>query len=240
MSSTPKYSRILLKLSGEALKGKREYGIDPDYIIDLAKQIRSIHEMGVQMGIVIGGGNIFRGASEAAAHMNRSMADSVGMLATVINCLMLQDALENENMDARVLSAVQMNQMCEPYIRRRAIRHMEKGRVVILGGGTGNPYFSTDSAAALRANELDAQVLIKATKVDGVYTSDPFLDPNATRLDHISYQDAIAQNLRVMDTSALSLCRDNNIPILVFSLSEPGNLHRVVCGANCCTLVGNV
>ena len=234
------YSRVLLKLSGEALKGKRDYGIDPEFIENLAAEIREIYGLGVQIGIVIGGGNIFRGASEAAAHMNRSVADSIGMIATVINSLMMQDALEAAGVPARVLSAVQMNQVCEPYIRRRAIRHMEKGRVVILAGGTGNPYFTTDSAAALRANELEADVLLKATKVDGVYTADPMKDPKARRMPRVSYQDAIARNLRVMDTSALSLCRDNGVPILVFNIFEKGNLRRAVCGDTVGTYVGTL
>lgn len=236
----PAYSRILLKLSGEALKGKRDYGIDPEFIEELAKEVCEIHSLGVEIGIVIGGGNIFRGASEAAAAMNRSVADSIGMIATVINSLMMQDALEAAGAPARVLSAVQMNQVCEPYIRRRAIRHMEKGRIVILAGGTGNPYFSTDSAAALRANELEADVLLKATKVDGVYTADPMKDPQAKRMPRVTYQDAIARNLRVMDTSALSLCRDNDVPIVVFDLFKKGNLRRAVCGDTVGTYVGNL
>jgi uridylate kinase len=237
MSSTPRYRRILLKLSGEALKGKREYGIDPDFIAELAREIHVVHQLGVQIGMVIGGGNIFRGASEAAAHMNRSVADSIGMIATVINSLMMQDALENAGSYARVLSAITMNQVCEPYIRRRAIHHMEKGRIVILAGGTGNPYFSTDSAAALRASELDTEVLLKATKVDGVYTADPEKDSTAEWLPEIGYQDAIARNLRVMDTSAMALCRDKKVPIIVFSLFKEGNLMRAVCGEKIGTLV---
>lgn len=237
MSTSPTYKRILLKLSGEALKGTRQYGIDPAVITDLARQIHEVHAMGVEIGIVIGGGNIFRGASEAAAHMNRSVADTVGMIATVINSIMLQDALEKEGIATRVLSAIEMSQVCEPYIRRRAIRHLEKGRIVILAGGTGNPYFSTDSAAALRANELACEILIKATKVDGVYTADPMKDPTAKRLESLTYQEAIAADLRVMDTSALSLCRDNNIPIIVFNLFEDGNIRRVVCGQKIGTLV---
>lgn len=237
MAREPAYKRILLKLSGEALKGNREYGIDPVLIRDLAKQIGEVHALGVQIGIVIGGGNIFRGTSEAAAHMNRSVADAIGMIATVINSLMLQDALENAGAATRVLSAIEMRQVCEPYIRRRAIRHMEKGRIVILAGGTGNPFFSTDSAAALRANELDAEVLIKATKVNGVYTADPEKDRNARLLKRVSYQEAISQNLRVMDTSALSLCRDNGVPIIVFNLLEPDSILRVVCGEKVGTFV---
>lgn len=237
MALEPKYGRILLKLSGEALKGDREFGIDPQFINNFAGQIRDVHALGVETGIVIGGGNIFRGADEAAAQMNRSVADSIGMIATVINCLMMQDALEKVNVPTRVLSAIEMRQVCEPYIRRRAIRHMEKGRVVILAGGTGNPFFSTDSAAALRANELDAKVLLKATKVDGVYSADPRKDPQAVRFDHITYQDAISRNLRVMDTSALSLCRDSRIPILVFNLFEDGNICKAVCGERIGTLV---
>ena len=237
MSPKPVYNRVLLKLSGEALKGEREYGIDPTYIVKLAGEIREVHALGVETGIVVGGGNIFRGASEAAAHMNRSVADTIGMIATVINSLMLQDALEHAGVPTRVLSAIEMRQVCEPYIRRRAIRHMEKNRVVILAAGTGNPYFSTDSAAALRANELEAQVLLKATKVDGIYSADPNKDSSAVRYDRISYQEAISKNLRVMDTSALSLCRDSGIPIIVFNLFEPGNIRRVVCGDPIGTLV---
>jgi uridylate kinase len=237
MSPKPVYNRVLLKLSGEALKGEREYGIDPAYIVKLAGEIREVHALGVETGIVVGGGNIFRGASEAAAHMNRSVADTIGMIATVINSLMLQDALEHAGVPTRVLSAIEMRQVCEPYIRRRAIRHMEKNRVVILAAGTGNPYFSTDSAAALRANELEAQVLLKATKVDGIYSADPNKDASAVRYDRISYQEAISKNLRVMDTSALSLCRDSGIPIIVFNLFEPGNIRRVVCGDPIGTLV---
>ncbi len=230
MSDSVKYKRILLKLSGEALKGDREYGIDPKFLNMVAGEIAEVHRLGVEVGLVIGGGNIFRGASEAAAQMNRAVADSVGMIATVINSLMMQDALEHLGVPARVLSAVTMNQVCEPYIRRRAIRHMEKGRVAILAGGTGNPYFTTDSAAALRANELAAEILVKATKVDGIYTADPAVDPDAKKLQEITYQDAIARDLRVMDTSALSLCRDNSMPIVVFGLYDEGNLLRLVRG----------
>jgi len=237
MSPKPVYNRVLLKLSGEALKGEREYGIDPTYIVKLAGEIREVHALGVETGIVVGGGNIFRGASEAAAHMNRSVADTIGMIATVINSLTLQDALEHAGVPTRVLSAIEMRQVCEPYIRRRAIRHMEKNRVVILAAGTGNPYFSTDSAAALRANELEAQVLLKATKVDGIYSADPNKDSSAVRYDRISYHEAISRNLRVMDTSALSLCRDSGIPIIVFNLFEPGSIRRVVCGDPIGTLV---
>ncbi|MFW6303672.1 MAG: UMP kinase [Candidatus Sumerlaeota bacterium] len=237
MPESTKYKRILLKLSGEALKGDREYGIDPKFLNLIAGQIADVHELGVEIGLVIGGGNIFRGASDAAAHMNRAVADSVGMIATVINSLMMQDALESAGCPARVLSAVTMNQVCEPYIRRRAIRHMEKGRVAILAGGTGNPYFTTDSAAALRANELDAEILVKATKVDGIYTADPQIDPKAERLEKITYQEAIARDLRVMDTSALSLCRDNSLPIVVFGLYEEGNLLKLVKGENVGTVV---
>ncbi|HBF34218.1 TPA: UMP kinase [Candidatus Sumerlaeota bacterium] len=236
-SPSPVYKRVLLKLSGEALKADREYGIDPNFITDLAQQIAEIRTMGVQVGLVIGGGNIFRGASEAAAQMNRSVADSIGMIATVINSLMMQDALEKAGAPTRVLSAVEMRQVCEPYIRRRAIRHMEKGRVVILAGGTGNPYFTTDSAAALRANELDAQALLKATKVDGVYDCDPVKNPNAVKFDKLTHQDAIARNLRVMDTSALSLCRDSGLPIIVFDLSKAGNMRRVILGETVGTTV---
>lgn len=237
-SPSPFYKRILLKLSGEALKADREYGIDPHFITDLAQQIAEIREMGVQVGLVIGGGNIFRGASEAAAQMNRSVADSIGMIATVINSLMMQDALEKAGAPTRVLSAVEMRSVCEPYIRRRAMRHLDKGRVVILAGGTGNPYFTTDSAAALRANELDSQALLKATKVDGVYDCDPMKNSNAVKFERLTHQEAIARNLKVMDTSALSLCRDSGIPIIVFDLSKPGNMKRVVMGEPIGTYVG--
>jgi uridylate kinase len=230
MTSAPMYKRVLLKLSGEALKADREYGIDPKFIVDLAEELKEIHQLGVELAIVIGGGNIFRGASEAAAQMNRAVADSIGMIATVINSLMLQDTLERLDVPTRVLSAVNMSQVCEHYIRRRAIRHMEKGRLIILGGGTGNPFFTTDSAAALRANELGAEVLLKATKVDGVYDSDPEKNPGAVKYSNISYHEVISKNLRVMDTSAFSLCRDNRIPIIVFNLFERGNIRRVICG----------
>lgn len=242
MAANPevRYKRILLKMSGEALKGERDFGIDPRFITRIAEEIREVQELGVEIGIVIGGGNIFRGTDEAAKHMNRAVADSIGMLATVLNSLMLQDALEQAGASTRVLSALQMSQVCEPYIRRRAIRHMEKGRIVILGGGTGNPFFSTDSAAALRANELACDVLLKATKVDGIYTADPMTDPSAERLERITYQKAISMNLRVMDTSALSLCRDSGIPIIVFNLLEPGNIRRVVCGENLGAIVEGV
>lgn len=237
MTEPVQYKRILLKLSGEALKGNRDYGIDPDFLARLAERLSKVHGMGVQLGIVIGGGNIFRGASEAAAEMNRSQADNVGMLATIINSLMLQGALERIGVDTRVMSAVEMQRFCELYIRRRAIRHMEKGRVVILAGGTGNPYFSTDSAAALRANELDCQLLAKGTKVDGIYTADPARDPEARRLERVSYQEAIARDLRVMDTAALALCRDAGMPIIVFNLMEEGSLARLVRGETVGTLV---
>lgn len=235
----PKYKRILLKMSGEALKGDREYGIHPDFLKAFAREVKGVRDLGVEVGIVIGGGNIFRGASEAAAQMNRSVADSIGMIATVINCMMMQDALEQVGVHTRVLSAIAMPQVCEAYIRRRALRHMEKGRVVILAGGTGNPFFTTDSAAALRANELDAEILLKATKVDGVYDSDPEKNPDAKRYETITYQDAISKNLRVMDTSALSLCRDSGIPIIVFNLFEEGNIKRVVSGETLGTWVSD-
>ena len=238
MAAKPKFTRVLLKISGEALKGSREFGVDPAFIEKLVSQIREVHELKVKIGIVLGGGNFFRVTIEAAAHMNRAVADSIGMIATVINSLMVQDALEAKGVPSRVLSAIEMRDVCEPYIRRRALRHLEKGRVVILAGGTGNPYFSTDSAAALRANEMGSDVLIKATKVDGVYTADPAKDPSARRLPRVSYQEAIAMNLRVMDTSALSLCRDNNIPIIVCDLLKPGNIRRVICGRKIGTLVG--
>jgi len=237
MAPTAKYQRVLLKISGEALKGDREYGIDPVFIINLADQVREVHALGVEIGIVTGGGNIFRGASEAAAHMNRSVADSIGMLGTVINSLMLQDALERAGTATRVLSAIQMSQVCEPYIRRRAIRHMEKGRIVILAGGTGNPYFSTDSASALRANELGADVLLKATKVDGVYSADPLKDKSAKKFDTLTYLDVLNNRLKVMDSTAISLCMDNKLPIIVFNLKARGNIVRAVMGEKIGTVV---
>jgi uridylate kinase len=230
VSEKPAYSRILLKLSGEALVGGQTFGIDPLVTTQVAKEIGEIQRLGVQTGIVIGGGNIFRGVAASAKGMDRSGADYMGMLATVINALALQDALEQINITTRVVTAIEMRQVAEPFIRRRAIRHLEKGRVVVLAAGTGNPYFTTDTAAALRALEMRAEVILKGTKVDGVYTADPMLDATATRYDTISYREVIERRLKVMDTTAISLCMDNKMPIVVFNLRQAGNLRRVVMG----------
>ena len=231
------YQRILLKLSGEALIGKYDYGIDPDIISHIAAEIAHINQLGVQVAIVIGGGNIFRGAGLAQGGMDRVTADHMGMLATVMNSLALQDALEDTNVYCRVMSAVKINQVCEDYIRRRAIRHLEKGRVVVFAAGTGNPYFTTDSAASLRALEINADIVLKATKVDGVYDDDPCKNSNAKMYETISYDDAINKKLAVMDATALVLCRDNNIPLRVFNLFHQGDLTRIIQGENIGTMV---
>jgi uridylate kinase len=228
--ASPRYKRILLKLSGEALAGEQGYGIDPSFLGRLAEEIRSVHELGVNTAIVIGGGNIFRGLQASAAGIDRASADYMGMLATVINGLALQNALEKAGLMTRCQSAIDMPAVAEPYIRRRAIRHLEKGRIVIFAAGTGNPFFTTDTAAALRAVEIGAEIILKATKVDGVYTADPLVDPGAVRLDHVTYIDALSRGLRIMDTTAISLCMENKVPIGVFNLNIPGNLLRVVCG----------
>ncbi len=233
------YKRVLIKVSGEALMGSQSYGQD-DVIIDrICQDIKSALDMGVQVCMVVGGGNIYRGMSAAARGMERSSADYMGMLATVLNALAVQNALEKINIDTRVLSAIQMTAVCEPYIRRRAIRHMERGRVVICAAGTGNPFFTTDTAAALRASELGCDALLKGTQVDGVYTADPKLDPTATRYEQLSYQDVLAKNLKVMDAAAIALARDNNIPVLVFSIHEQGNFADVLQGNGCFTRVCN-
>ncbi len=232
-----KYKRILLKLSGEALAGPQGFGVDPERAEDIALRVRDIHEMGVSVAIVIGAGNLWRGRSGLDRGMDRATADYMGMLGTVMNALALMDAMERIGLYTRVQSAVEMHAVAEPYIRRRAIRHLEKDRVVILGGGTGNPYFSTDTAAALRAMEVGADVLIKATKVDGVYDSDPMKNPNAVRFDHLTYMDAINRRLQVMDSTAISLCMDNNLPILVLNLWNPDDLHRALYGEKVGTLV---
>jgi uridylate kinase len=228
--SKPAYKRILLKLSGEALMGSQTYGIDPAVATQIAKDIAEIQGMGVQTAIVIGGGNIFRGVAASARGMDRATADYMGMLATVINALALQDALEQQNVVTRVVTAIEMRAVAEPFIRRRAVRHLEKGRVVVFGAGTGNPYFSTDTAAALRALEMKADVIMKGTKVDGIYTADPMKDPTATRFDHISYLQVLEQGLKVMDATAISLCMDNKLPIMVFNMRTPGNIRRAICG----------
>ncbi len=226
----PAYSRILLKLSGEALMGDKAYGIDPSVTAQIAREIGEIQAMGVQTAVVIGGGNIFRGLAASAGGMDRATADYMGMLATVINALALQDALEQQGVVTRVVTAIEMRAVAEPFIRRRAIRHLEKGRVVVFGAGTGNPYFSTDTAAALRAMEIKADVIMKATKVDGIYDADPMLNPHASRFERISYLQVLEQGLKVMDATAISLCMDNRLPILVFNLLTPGNIKRAISG----------
>jgi len=226
----PAYKRILLKLSGEALMGEQTYGIDPAVATQIAMDVAEIQSMGVETAIVIGGGNIFRGVAASARGMDRATADYMGMLATVINALALQDALEQQGVVTRVVTAIEMRAVAEPFIRRRAIRHLEKGRVVVFGAGTGNPYFSTDTAAALRAMEIKAEVIFKATKVNGIYSADPIIDPTATRFDQISYLQVLEQGLRVMDATAISLCMDNRLPIVVFSLNIPGNIKRAIIG----------
>jgi len=237
MATATTYQRILLKLSGEALMGSGDYGIQTDVITRIAEEIKTIVELGVQIGLVIGGGNIFRGEGLAASGMDRVTGDHMGMLATVINSLAMQEALENQGLHARVMSAVKINQMCEDYIRRRAVRHLEKGRVVIFAGGTGNPFFTTDSAASLRAIEINADILLKATKVDGVYSDDPVKNPDARRYETISYDEALEQKLGVMDATAIVLCRDNNLPLRVLNLNEPGALLRLIQGESVGTLV---
>ncbi|MEX2270864.1 MAG: UMP kinase [Vicinamibacterales bacterium] len=226
----PAFRRVLLKLSGEALMGDAPYGIDPAVTSQIAKEISEVKADGVEMGVVIGGGNLFRGLAASAKGMDRSTADHMGMLATVINALALQDACEHAGVPTRVLTAIDMRQVAEPFIRRRAVRHLEKGRVVVFAAGTGNPYFTTDTAAALRAMEMRAEVILKGTKVDGIYTADPMLDPSATRYDTISYLQVLERGLTVMDATAISLCMDNKLPIVVFNLREKGNLRRVIMG----------
>ncbi|MGH7731709.1 MAG: UMP kinase [Candidatus Eiseniibacteriota bacterium] len=233
-----RYQRILLKLSGEILAGERGHGIDEQVIGGLAEEVRDVHRLGVQVGIVIGGGNIFRGLAASGRGMDRVAADHMGMLATVINSLALQHFLEHQAVQTRVMSAVEMNRVCEPYIRRRAVRHLEKGRVVILAAGTGNPYFTTDTAAALRAVETGADVILKATRVDGVYSGDPLRDPSATFFPQISYLDILNQGLKVMDSTAISLCMDNRLPLIIFNVGVRGNLMRVVEGEAVGTRVG--
>jgi len=236
-SEHPKYSRILLKLSGEALGGESGTGINPQSVHSMAEQIREVRELGVQVVIVIGGGNVFRGLAGSEKGIERATGDYMGMLATVINSLALQDALEKVGVATRVQTAITMTQIAEPFIRRRAVRHLEKGRVVIFGGGTGNPYFSTDTAAALRANEIGAEAILKATKVDGIYDSDPKKNSEAKRFAQITYLEALQQRLQVMDSTAFSLCMDNKMPIIVFDLFKPHNLRSVVMGENVGTLV---
>ncbi|MFP4181401.1 UMP kinase [Thiohalospira sp.] len=232
-----RYQRVLLKLSGEALMGDRSFGVDPAVIQRIAAEIQEVAAAGVEVGLVIGGGNIFRGVSLAASGMHRATADKMGMMATVMNALSMQDALEQQGLKARVMSALQMHEVCEDYIRRRAIRHLEKGRVVIFAAGTGNPFFTTDSAASLRAIEIDADIVIKATKVDGVYSDDPVSNPAAERYSRLTYDDVLARRLNVMDATAIVLCRDHNLPLRVFNINKPGALMRVVQGEDEGTLV---
>lgn len=232
-----KYKRILLKLSGEALQGEQGYGIDPKVISEIASQIAQIVDGGVELAITVGGGNIFRGLAGAAEGMDRAQADYIGMLATIMNALALQEGLERAGVDARVQSAISMQEVAEPYIRRKAIRHLEKGRVVIFAGGTGNPYFTTDTTAALRACEIDAEAILKATQVDGIYDSDPRTNPDAAKFDEISYMEVLSRELHVMDSTATTLCMDNDIPIIVFNLHKPGNIDRVLKGEHVGTTV---
>jgi uridylate kinase len=232
------YRRVLLKLSGEALMGNMGYGIDPEVVKEIAQEVAEVIATGVQIAIVVGGGNIFRGVKAASAGMDRATADYIGMIATVMNAMTLQDSLERIGVQTRVQTAIAMQELAEPYIRRRAIRHLEKGRVVIFGAGSGNPFFTTDTTAALRAAEIDAEVIFKATKVDGVYDSDPQVNPNAKRYTSLTYAHVLAQDLRVMDSTAIALCKENNIPILVFDLTVRGNIRRAVLGESIGTLVG--
>jgi uridylate kinase len=239
-SPAPRYRRILLKLSGEALQGKGTGGISPEVLGGLAGEVRDVAKMGVQVALVIGGGNIFRGVSAATAGMDRATADYMGMLATVINALAMQDALERLGVPTRVLSPIAMEEVCEPYIRRRAVRHLEKGRVVIFAAGTGSPYFTTDTGAALRGTEIHADVILKATQVDGVYDRDPVKDPSAKKFDRISYPEVLQRGLKVMDATAISLCMENQVPIVVFNLHQPGNIVKAVRGDVVGTLVGEL
>ncbi len=234
----PAYRRVLLKLSGEALMGGRSFGIDPDIVQAIAAEIRDVVKLGVQIGVVVGGGNIFRGVEGSARGMERTQADNMGMLATVINSLAIQSVLESLGVRCRVQTAIEMREVAEPFIRRRATRHLEKGRVVIFAAGTGNPYFTTDTAAALRAAEIQADVILKATKVDGIYDKDPMKHADAKMYKKISYTETLAKNLKVMDATAVSLCRENNIPIRVFNIGKKGNIKSVICGKTVGTIVG--
>lgn len=239
-AAVPKYRRVVLKLSGEALAGNQGFGIDPDVVKSIARQIEEVVQLGVQVAIVVGGGNIWRGLAGSAKGMDRATADYMGMLATVINSLALQDALEKQGIISRVQTAIEMRAVAEPYIRRRAIRHLEKGRVVVFAGGTGNPYFSTDTTAALRAAEIEAEVILMAKRVGGVYDDDPLKNPNAKRFTSLTYIDLLNKGLAVMDSTATSLCMDNRIPVVVFNLNEVGNIKRAVLGENIGTFVGGV
>ena len=236
--SEPAFSRILLKLSGEVLANKQGFGIDPEKVLYLAKEIEPVYKAGLNIGLIIGAGNIFRGMEASAGGMDRVTGDYLGMLATIMNAISLQDALEKIGCETRALSAINVTQIAEPYIRRRAIRHMEKGRIVIIAGGTGNPFFTTDSAAALRANELGSEILLKGTKVDGVYDKDPVKNNDAIKFDNLSYSKVIQDNLRVMDMTAITLCQENNIPIKVFNIKSSGHLYEIVMGSNIGTTIG--
>lgn len=233
----PIYQRILLKLSGEVLMGNGDYGIDPDVVARIAGELVDVRRLGVEVGVVIGGGNIFRGAGLAQSGIDRVTADHMGMLATVMNALALQDTLERLGSYARVMSAIRINEVCEDYIRRRAVRHMEKGRVVIFAAGTGNPFFTTDSAASLRAVEVNADVMLKGTKVDGIYSADPVKVPDAKRYERLTYDEALQRDLKVMDATAIVMCRENEMPLQVFNINTPGDLQRIVCGENVGTIV---
>ena len=232
-----KYKRVLLKLSGEALMGEKQFGIDNNRIMQYAKEVKSISDMGVEIGIVIGGGNIFRGVQAERGGMDRTQGDYMGMLATMINSMALQAALESLGLQTRLQSAIEMNAIAEPYIKRKAVRHLEKGRIVIFGAGTGNPFFTTDSAASLRAIEIDAEVILKGTRVDGIYTADPEKDPTATKYSNLTFDEAYSKGLNVMDMTAFTLCKENNVPIIVFDMNTPGNLARVTAGETIGTLV---
>lgn len=231
------YKRVVLKLSGEALAAGRGFGVDVDRVHEVAREIAEVKAMGVEVAIVVGGGNFFRGVAEQAKDMDRVSADHMGMLATVINALAIQDAIEKQGVACRVMSAIEMNQLCEPYIRRRAIRHLEKGRVVIFAAGTGNPYFSTDTAASLRGMEIKADVLLKATKVEGIYNADPVIQKDAVKFEQITYMEILRLGLKVMDATAVSLCKDNNLPMIIFNMNEPGNIRRVIMGERVGSLV---
>src|SRR6202451_1802546 len=233
----PVYKRILLKISGEALAAGQGFGVDNQRVHEIAAEIGEVHRLGIEIAIVVGGGNFFRGVAEQAKEMDRVSADQMGMLATVINALALQDALEKQNVFTRVMSAIEMNQVAEPFIRRRAMRHLEKGRIVVFAGGTGNPYFSTDTAASLRAMEIKADVIMKATKVDGIYDADPVLVKDAKKFTQITYMDVLKKGLKVMDSTAISLCKDNNLPIIIFNLNQRGNIRKVVTGEKIGSLV---
>jgi uridylate kinase len=238
-AAKPKYKRVLLKMSGEALMGGKEFGLDPETVARIARDVKDVVDMGVEVCIVVGAGNIFRGVSGASAGMDRTTADHMGMLGIVINALCMQNALENIGVKTRVQSAIQMDQVCEPYIRRKAMRHMEKGRVVIFAAGTGNPYFTSDTGASLRASEMNCDLIAKGTKVNGIYTADPHKDPTAKKYDHVTYMDILTKDLKVMDATAVSLARENKIPVMVFSIREPGNFARVLKGEGEFTIVSD-